>query len=71
MSYLLITFIVLYVVLSLWAIIDILSRIYRKDTTINHLWVLFIFIFPLLGSIIYFHMKHKNQMRQSIYYRKS
>lgn len=62
----LITFVVLQTVLVFWALIDILSRFYKKEK-IELYWIFVVLLFPFLGSVIYFHAKHREKMNQSIF----
>jgi len=58
MSILMIILTVLTAVLWIWAFVDIiLSRF--ENSAMKLLWIILIFIFPILGSIIYFQFGKK------------
>lgn len=58
MTVLLITLTTLTAVLWLWALVDI-SRSRFGSPTMKLLWMILIFIFPIIGSIIYFQFGKK------------
>lgn len=51
-----ISFIILFIFLWFWAIIDI-SKSRFKNPTMNTVWYLIVLFFPVIGSIIYFQLK--------------
>jgi len=53
MSVLIVILICLTAILWIWALVDILSS-RSENTATKLLWTLVIFLFPILGSIIYF-----------------
>lgn len=59
MKYLLISYMVLTAILWLWSMFDIFFRIYKKDPTVRLYWILWIIFAPPIGSLLYFHHKHR------------
>lgn len=58
MNILMITLTVLTAVLWIWALVDIIQSRF-ENSAIKVLWIILIFIFPILGSIIYFQFGKK------------
>ena len=58
MSILMITLTVLTAVLWIWAFADIIRSRF-ENSAMKILWIILIFIFPILGSIIYFQFGKK------------
>ncbi|QED36979.1 PLDc_N domain-containing protein [Antarcticibacterium arcticum] len=58
MSILIIPFAILTAVLWIWAFVDIIRSRF-ENSAIKGLWILLIFIFPVLGSLIYFQFGKK------------
>lgn len=50
--------VILTIILWFWAIIDIIKSRF-KNRFINTVWLVLVFIFPVLGSIFYFQLKKK------------
>lgn len=48
-----VTLIILTAILWIWALVDILRSRF-ENPAIQLLWIILIFIFPILGSIVYF-----------------
>lgn len=67
MEYFIAVFFALYAILMILTFTDIFYRIYNKDKTFQLYWVFFVFLCPLLGSILYFHFKRGERMRKSIF----
>lgn len=67
MKYLISIFIILYVLLTIWAFLDIIYCVSKKDRISEPYWIFIIILFPLIGSILYFHFKHKKRMRRNIF----
>ena len=61
---LIIGFVVLTIILWLWAIIDITKSRF-KDPTMNTIWLLAVLLFPVLGSIFYFQLRRKYVTNES------
>ncbi|WP_460484662.1 PLDc N-terminal domain-containing protein [Capnocytophaga sp. HP1101] len=57
-SFLTTIFLILLSLLTLWGLSDVLYRLYKKDPTVKTYWLFVILLFPLLGTILYFHFKH-------------
>ena len=55
---LMIAFVILTIVLWVWAIIDITRSRFKKPN-MNTIWLLAVLFFPVLGSILYFQFKRK------------
>ena len=66
MTILMITLAVLTAVLWIWALVDIFRSRF-ENSTIKLLWVILIFIFPILGSIIYFQLGKKFSENNKIF----
>jgi len=58
MTILMITLTVLTAVLWIWAFVDIIRSRF-DNSAMRLLWIILIFIFPILGSIIYFQFGKK------------
>ncbi len=58
MTILMIALITLTAILWIWALVDILRSNFENSLT-QLLWIILIFIFPILGSIVYFQFRNK------------
>lgn len=63
MSILMITLIILTAILWIWALVDIIKSRF-ENPLMQLMWIFLIFIFPILGSIIYFQFGKKNTQRR-------
>ncbi len=57
-------FITLTLVLWIWAIVDILKS-HFKEGNMKNVWLAFVILFPIIGSIIYFQFRRKIINRKS------
>ncbi len=58
MAYFLVAYLLLGLVLSVWAIFDVLTSEFVKTST-RFRYLLMIFIFPAIGALLYFWLKRK------------
>ncbi|MGW1456514.1 PLDc N-terminal domain-containing protein [Salegentibacter agarivorans] len=58
MTILVIALIILTAILWIWALVDI-SRSRFENPSMKWLWIILIFIFPILGSLVYFQFGKK------------
>jgi hypothetical protein len=61
---LIIAFITLALILWIWAILDITKSSFKQDR-MKYIWLAFVILFPILGSIIYFQFRRKITNRVS------
>jgi len=61
---LIIGFIILTIILWIWAIIDI-TRSRFKNQKMNTIWLLAVLFFPVLGSILYFQLRKNYVTKES------
>ncbi len=56
-KYLVIIFGTLVIALQLWAIIDVIYRIFKFGSRLKTYWIWVVILLPLIGPIIYFQRK--------------
>ena len=61
------TFLILLFLLILWGLFDIFYRLYKKDPTVEIYWIFIILLFPFLGTLLYFHRKHSQRPKSSLF----
>ncbi|MGK7649818.1 PLD nuclease N-terminal domain-containing protein [Capnocytophaga sp. oral taxon 380] len=61
------TFLILLSVLILWGLLDVFYRHYKKDPTVEMYWIFIILLFPFLGALLYFHRKHSQRRKSSLF----
>lgn len=59
-----ISFIILFIFLWVWAIIDI-SKSRFKNPTMNTVWYLIVLFFPVVGSIFYFQLRKNYVVKEA------
>ncbi|MGB0165728.1 MAG: PLD nuclease N-terminal domain-containing protein [Luteibaculum sp.] len=64
MGLLLLLFLILSVVLWIWAFVDII-RDSDKDEGLAVLWILLILLFPVVGTLAYFWMKNRRRKKET------
>ena len=61
------TFLILLSLLILWGLLDVFYRHYKKDPTVEMYWIFIILLFPFLGALLYFHRKHIQRRKSSLF----
>lgn len=61
------TFLILLSLLILWGLLDVFYRHYKKDPTVEMYWIFIILLFPFLGALLYFHRKHSQRRKSSLF----
>ncbi|PCH69155.1 MAG: hypothetical protein COC06_08080 [Bacteroidales bacterium] len=57
MTYMLITFGILIIIVQLWAIIDVFYRVFKFGRRFKTYWIWLVILLPLIGPLIYFQRK--------------
>ena len=61
------TFLILLSLLILWGLLDVFYRHYKKDPSVEMYWIFIILLFPFLGALLYFHRKHSQRRKSSLF----